>query len=133
MTYPQALHLDVGPEPWCVNSNTRGYFSFSIIIGIEDFTYLDFVDKEEIKVNRICIKKGDVLAFRGDVPHGGTENACDHVHYRLHAYIDSGKLREDETSNNEETVPYLRLSHHPLKYNTAVKKWRPTELNHSPV
>ena len=93
------------------------------MIGIEDYTFLDIVDKDEVSIHRICIQKGNVLAFRGDIPHGGTENTVDHVHYRLHAYIDSGKLRDDETSNNEETVPYQALWHLPMKYDIVTKKW----------
>ena len=129
MAHPQAFHLDVGPRPWSLSSNKQ-FFPFSIMIGIEDYTFLDVVDCDEESTRRICIQKGDVLAFRGDIPHGGTENKIDHAHYRIHAYIDSGKLRDDEVSNNEETVPYMDYQHTPMSYDIDSRKWRFTETHH---
>ena len=92
------------------------------MIGIEDYTFLDYQDDNDV-VHRICIQKGDVLAFRGDVPHGGTENSINHVHYRLHAYVDSVKVREEGRSDNDITVPYDTIKHLPMCYDMKAEKW----------
>ena len=61
------------------------------------------------------------MAFCGNVPHGGMENMIDHVYYYLHAYVDLGKLRDDQISNNEDTIPYNKLHHNPMQYDMMNK------------
>ena len=123
MLIPQAYHLDVGPRPYCFTSHSNKWFPFSIMIGVEDYTFLDYQDDTGV-VNRICIQKGDLLAFRGDVPHGGTENIANHVHYRIHAYVDTEKLRDDQKSNSVETIPCDAIDHIPMLYDMEREKWR---------
>ena len=126
MHYPQAFHLDVGPHRY--GYVRQQWFSFSLMIGIEELSYLDYQDKNG-QIFRIGIRRGDVLAFRGDIPHGGTENAANHTHYRIHVYVDSAKLREEMRSDADRTIPCDDMDHLPMVYNVEKQSWERRNLD----
>ena len=86
MKKPQAPHCDIATafdyQKW------KKQFPFSILIGLEEYSILDILNIETHSVQRVCYSKGDILFFRGDMPHAGTGNLCSRDHYRIHAYVD---------------------------------------------
>ena len=79
-------------------------FPFTIFIGLEKYSFIDYIDMDTKKPERVTISRDDVLFLRGDIPHCGTENMTSHDHYRIHAYVDPPGLKEDDKSDPNETV-----------------------------
>ena len=81
----QAFHTDERKDGAYDNVKT---YPFSIIVGVSERAYLDVVPAKENNPVRVVLCQGDVLFFRGDVVHRGTENPWDHDNYRMHCYVD---------------------------------------------
>lgn len=128
MNHPQAYHLDVGPKAYCYK---KSFFPFSMMIGIEDYTFLDYKDLDDNCI-RVCLQRGDMFLFRGDVPHGGTENSANHVHYRIHVYVDSDRVPDKLVSNEAETIPFVSEDHVPYVYDESLTTWKLDETYQQP-
>ena len=85
---PQAFHCDVDCE---------GAFNgwdeppFNIIVAVDDReTFLDVFLAGSADPVRVMMRQGDVLLFRGDTKHRGSEHRCGRQtpHFRLHCYVD---------------------------------------------
>ena len=72
MNHPQVYHLDVGPKAYCYKT---GYFPFSMMIGIEDYTFIDYKDNDD-NYMRVCLQRGDMFLFRGDVCFCSVVTCC---------------------------------------------------------
>ena len=108
----QAMHCDSKTAYSYSKAKASTKFGFSIIVGIEDYSFLDFVNKEGLTnaLHRVCMRKGDVLMIRGDIPHRGVENAADHEHYRLHVYCDPVGIKAEDKIGKDTTIAYDKYS-----------------------
>ena len=119
----QAPHCDVA-EAGYFNGGRSTKFPFVILLGIEQYTFLDI---ESINTNLwscVCIKRGHILFFRGDVIHHGCENNASHDHFRVHIYVDPKSLDKDEKIDRDKTiyVPDCDITDVP-KYVVSTNQW----------
>ena len=102
------MHCDAKRE-WVYSTGKITKFPFSIIVGVEDMSFIDFVvEREKGKVRRVCIQRGDLLLIRGDVPHRGVENVIEHEHYRIHIYCDAAGIKKEDKIDKDTTIPVTR-------------------------
>ena len=103
----QDIHCDSKKAFAYTKSKAGTKFGFSIIVGLEDYSFLDFVNnnKGDLQLRRVCISRGDVLMLRGDIPHRGVENAADHEHYRIHVYCDPVGIKPEDKIGKDTTIP----------------------------
>ena len=107
----QMAHLDYVPTPEfnkIVNGFDKNRIPLLVLTSLMDNTYIHIWDKsidiingsytgEPISSSKILLNKGDVIVFRSDVIHGGSEYDTENI--RLHCYLDSPDLcREDDTT-----------------------------------
>ena len=93
----QAFHTDERQHGEYDNVKT---YPFSIIVGVSKRAYLDVVLANNGSPVRVVLCQGDVLFFRGDVIHRGTENPWNHDNYRMHCYVDP--------TVDDKGIPYTR-------------------------
>ena len=103
----QDVHCDSKKAFAYTKAKATTKFGFSIIVGVEDYSFLDFVNdnKGDYQLRRVCICRGDVLMLRGDIPHRGVENAADHEHYRIHVYCDPVGIKAEDKIGKDTTIP----------------------------
>ena len=108
----QDIHCDSKKAFAYTKSKAGTKFGFSIIVGLEDYSFLDFVNnnKGDLQLRRVCISRGDVLMLRGDIPHCGVENAADHEHYRIHVYCDPVGIKAEDKIGKDTTIAYDKYS-----------------------
>ena len=73
----QHAHCDSETEKQYFKSNQ---FRFSCFIGIEGYYFLDARKFSQNKHHRVLIKSGNILFFRNDVDHHGTDNNSNFTH-----------------------------------------------------
>ena len=120
----QDVHCD-SKKAWSYsNAKATTKFPFSILVGIEDLTFLDFVNIDNY-IPRVCIQRGDLLLVRGDIPHRGVESLADHEHYRVHVYCDPVGLKEEYKIDKDKSVPVHMELEYPggYVYDFASGKW----------
>ena len=122
---PQQLHCDVKQQWFYNTAKSNVKFPFSIIVGVENYSFLDFVHvRKQNTLQRICFQKGDLLFIRGDIPHRGTENSAEHEHYRVHIYCDPAGIKEDDKSERDVTMPAdITNIPGPYEYDVAQAAW----------
>ena len=59
-------------------------FLFSMLIGIEESSFLDVFIQGEKGPYRVVYNRGDVIFVRNDIPHRGCEIMGDCEHHRIH-------------------------------------------------
>ena len=96
LAIPQDPHCDID-QPY--SYQTKNSFPFVVVIGIEQYSFMDIEFNQRGIIARILIQRGDVLFIRGDIPHRGCENHASHTHYRLHAYVE---LKKKNTKRNRK-------------------------------
>jgi hypothetical protein len=91
----QALHLDYGPADL---SGTPDAYPWAMLLALEPDTRLVVGDDAHPFVTQhVTLAPGDMLLFRGDLPHAGAAYSRDNI--RLHAYIDvDGVKRRPDTT-----------------------------------
>ena len=93
----QAVHCDSKKAYAYSKAKAGTKFAFSLIVGIEGHSFLDFVNEGAVHgLWRVCMQKGDVLMLRGDMLHCAVENVVDHEHYRLHVYCDPVGIKAED-------------------------------------
>ena len=113
----QAVHCDSKKAYAYSKAKAGTKFLFSIIVGIEDYSFLDFANEgADHGLWRVCIQKGDVLMLRGDIPHRGVENTVDHEHCRLHIYCDPVGIKSDDKIGKDTTITYSSTYKYPGGY-----------------
>jgi len=103
----QMAHLDYVPtaEFSSVVKNDTSFIPLLVLVGVMDNTYIhiwensiaitnETYDGPSVPSTKILLNKGDVLVFRSDVIHAGSE--YDELNIRLHCYLDSPKVARDE-------------------------------------
>ena len=105
LQYCQHSHCDSEIENQYYKSSQ---FRFSCMIGLEEYTFLDIKKPKANTHQRILIESGDVLFFRNDIAHRGTQNNSDFTHYRLHCFIDPVALVEKKARYSVvDAVPFI--------------------------
>ena len=85
---PQAPHADWDPQP-------NVHKAFACLVAIQDGTTLDVFPGFKIgERTQVCLSKGDVLMFRGDLIHAGSAYCKRNA--RLHVYFDSPEVVRTE-------------------------------------
>jgi len=107
----QMAHLDYVPTPefnTIINGFDKNKIPLLVLTSLMDNTYIHIWDKsidiingcytgEPIKSSKISLNKGDVIVFRSDVIHAGSEYDVENI--RMHCYLDSPFLcREEDTT-----------------------------------
>ena len=120
---PQAVHCDTEFD---YSFDGKKKFNFSVMIGFEEYSYLDIKTEYDEQPVRICLQRGDVFLFRGDIPHRGTENHCSQDHFRIHVYVDPKytKSEQKNKSDSEETVKSDEVFPGPIHWDVGNKVWR---------
>jgi len=98
----QMVHLDYLPTPEfmsAVSGDDKSKIPLLCLVGLMDETYIyiwknGFYTKEAIKSTKLTLNSGDVLVFRADVIHAGSE--YDKRNIGLHCYLDSECVARDE-------------------------------------
>ena len=88
LAHPQSVHCDTD-DAYSLRGDT--VFPFSVLIGLEEYSFLDIKLESHDKAGRVLINRGEALFVRGDIPHRGCENMATHTHYRIHAYVQKKK------------------------------------------
>ena len=101
LPHPQQAHCDSEHEGYYDRKNS---FRFSCSIGIEEFTFLDTRIPLSNVHFRVMLRMDDVLFSRNDIAHGGSDNASDFTHFRLHYFIDAKDYTLEDTSENKTTI-----------------------------
>ena len=109
--HKQMSHLDYVPTPAfneVINGDDKSKIPLLVLVSLMENTYLDIwensielmngsYDGEPVKSTKMLLGKGDVLVFRSDVIHAGSE--YQHENIRLHCYLDSPFInRENDTT-----------------------------------
>ena len=100
---PQIPHCDV-MEPGEFSKRKGTKFPFVALVGLEEYSFVEYESLRTKLWTRVCIRRGDVFFFRGDVVHRGCENYASHEHFRIHVYIDPKALADRDKSDNSSTV-----------------------------
>lgn len=100
---PQVPHCDV-MEPGECSKRKGTKFPFVALVGLEEYSFVEYESLRTKLWTRVCIRRGDVFFFRGDVVHRGCENYASHEHFRIHVYIDPKALADRDKSDNSSTV-----------------------------
>ena len=82
-------------------------FQFSILIGIEESSYLDVFIQGENGPHRVVYNRGDVIFVRNDIPHRGCENIGDYEHHRVHVL--TVPRNERVKSDDKTQIPYTNF------------------------
>ena len=73
-------------------ANTYGNNSkkniFSILFGLEQYTFLDICPYDTYNPTQILIERGDVVFIRNDIVHRGCENLTDSPYHQIHCFIE---------------------------------------------
>ena len=118
----QAFHADESvPGTYEEKKN----YPFSIIVGVSDRAFLDVVLPHDGSPVRVLLCKGDVLFFRGDVTHRGTENPWDRDNYRLHCYVDPTRNDTGDLYKRVENTTIICKSQYP-RFKPYQKRVGPT-------
>ena len=109
--HKQLAHLDYIPRPGfneIINGIDKNKIPLLVLTSLMDNTYIHIWNNSielmngsyigsPIKSNKILLNKGDILIFRSDIIHAGSE--YDKENIRLHCYLDSPYLdREIDTT-----------------------------------
>lgn len=109
--HKQLAHLDYIPTKnfnEIINGQDKYIIPLLVLSSLMNNTYIHIWDKsieimngsyngEPIKSNKILLDKGDILIFRSDIIHAGSEYEIENI--RLHCYLDSPFIdREIDTT-----------------------------------
>tara|TARA_B100000945_G_C20319966_1_gene567157 strand:- start:358 stop:942 length:585 start_codon:yes stop_codon:yes gene_type:complete len=78
----QQWHTDYDPDA-CQKSKVK---PLGVLFALQNNTYLNVYNK-----GRICLNKGEVLIFDGDLIHAGSAYKCENT--RIHMYLDSEEFK----------------------------------------
>ena len=101
LSIAQHAHTD-SAFAYSYGKNTR--FQFSIMIGIEQSSFLDVFIQRENGPHRVCYNRGDILFVRNDIPHRGCENLGDYEHHRIHVITIPRNLPDDPEGKTQLPV-----------------------------
>ena len=83
-------------------------FQCSIMVGIEQSSFLDVYIHGEKGPHRVCYNRGDILFVRNDMPHRGCENLGDYEHHRIHVLTIPRNLPDDPKGKTQVPVTDFR-------------------------
>jgi hypothetical protein len=105
----QHAHTDSAPA-YTYGKNPK--FQFSIMVGIEQSSFLDVFIQGEKGPHRVCYNRGDILFVRNDIPHRGCENLGDYEHHRIHVITIPRNLPDDPEEKTQ--IPFTDFPMAPL-------------------
>ena len=118
----QHAHSD-SAQAYSYGKSTR--FQFSMLIGIEESSFLDVFIRGEKGPHRVVYNRGDVIFVRNDIPHRGCENIGDYEHHRVHVLTVPRNVTVNE--DNKTQIPFTDFPTPPhwceweQKYNSFLK------------
>ena len=80
-------------------------FPFSMMIGIEECSFLDVYIDGETGPHRVVYNRGDVIFVRNDIPHRGCENMGDYEHHRIHVLTVPKNVPVN--ADDKTQIPYI--------------------------
>ena len=118
----QHAHID-STNAYSYGRNTR--FQFSIMIGIEQSSFLDVFMHGEKGPHHGTYNRGDILFVRNDIPHRGCENIGDYNHHRIHVLTIPRNLPVGPGDKTQLPYTYFPVPPHwcdlEQKYNSFLK------------
>ena len=101
--------LMIAQHPHCDSANSYTYgksktFLFSMLIGIEESSFLDVSIQGEKGPHRVVYNRGDVIFIRNDIPHRGCENIGDYEHHRVHVFTVPKNVRVN--ADDKTQIPF---------------------------
>ena len=82
-------------------------FPFSMMIGIEECSFLDVYIDGETGPHRVVYNRGDVIFVRNDIPHRGCENMGDYEHHRIHVLTVPKNVPVN--ADDKTQIPYIEF------------------------